>query len=192
MSLDPEQETLDDEDWDEYPLRDMSEKLCLMFISQLINRYDPEKLVKARFVEKYLAKQNWGSTEEERQRNFAQYMRRRSNRITDVIAALRASRSGREALENAGLLPRSSPEHSDQEDNAPLIERFSVLFPANRDGSHLREDDSTRLLLRSIHAVQFFEQNRLRHRHREAMVLNDGSRPVNSDDIIQPDPEFPS
>lgn len=170
----------------------MSEKLCLMFISQLINCYDVEKLVKAKFVEKWLAKQNWGSAEEERQRNFAQYMRRRSNRITDIIAALRGSPSGREALERAGLLPRTSPAESDAEDNIPLIERFSVMLPANINVSNLREDDPTRLLLRSLQTVQSLEEQRIRHRHREAMVLNDGTHPVNSDDIIQRDPHSPS
>lgn len=191
MSLDPEQEVLDDEDWDEYALRDMTEKLCLMFISQLLSCYDAEKLVKARFVEKWLAKQNWGLTEQDRQRNFAQYMRCRGNRITDIVASIRATRSGREALEKAGLLPPSAPSDSDPEDNVPLIERFSVLLPSNIDINNLRDDDQTRLLIRSLQGVQSAEEQRVRHRHREAMVLNDGSRPVNSDDIIQR-PESPS
>ena len=189
LSLDPEQETLDNEDWDEYPLRDMTEKLCLMFLSQLVNHFDAEKLVKAKFVEKWLAKQNWGSTDEERQRNFALYTRRRSNRIRDIVAALRLSDSGREALENAGLLHRSSPEDSDPEDNIPLIERLNAMLPTNINVSNLGEDDSTRLLIRSLQTVQSIEEHRMRHRNREAMVLNDGSRPVNSEDIIQRAPE---
>lgn len=169
----------------------MTEKLCLMFISQLLSCYDAEKLVKARFVEKWLAKQNWGPTEEVRQRNFAQYMRCRGNRITDIVASIRGTRSGREALERAGLLPASPPSESDPEDNAPLIERFSVLIPGNINMSNLRDDDQTRLLIRSLQGGQSAEEQRVRHRHREAMVLNDGTRPVNSDDIIQR-PESPT
>ncbi|KAK4151961.1 hypothetical protein C8A00DRAFT_44924 [Chaetomidium leptoderma] len=191
LSVDPDQEVLDDEDWDEYALRDMTEKLCLMFISQLLSCYDAEKLVKARFVEKWLAKQNWGITEEDRQHNFAQYMHCRGNRITDIVASIRGTHSGREALEKARLLPVSSPSDSDPEDNIPLIERFSVLLPNNIDMGNLRDDDQTRLLIRSLQGVQTAEEQRVRHRHREAMVLNDGSRPVNSDDIIQR-PESPS
>lgn len=191
LSLDPDQQVLDDEDWDEYPLRDMTEKLCLMFISQLLGSYDAEKLVKARFVEKWLAKQNWGITEEDRQRNFAQYMRCRGNRVTDIVASIRATHSGREALEKAGLLPVSSPSESDPEDNIPLIERFRVLLPSNVNISNLREDEQARLLLRSLQGAQTAEEQRVRHRHREAMVLNDGSHPVNRDDIIQR-PESPS
>ncbi|EAQ92746.1 hypothetical protein CHGG_00981 [Chaetomium globosum CBS 148.51] len=190
LSLDPEQEVLDDEDSDEYTLRDMTDKLCLMFISQLVSRFDAEKLVKAKFVEKWLAKQNWGATEEERQRNFAQYMRCRGNRINDIIASIRGSQAGREALERTGLLPPSSPTDSDPEDNVPLIERFSVLLPSNINISNLREDEQARLLIRSLQEAPTAEEQRVRHRHREAMVLNDGSRPVNSEDIIQR-PESP-
>ncbi len=191
LSLDPEQEVLDDEDWDEYALRDMTEKLCLMFIGQLLSCYDAEKLIKARFVEKWLAKQNWGPTEQDRRRNFAQYMRCRGNRITDIVALIRGTRSGREALVRAGLLAASPPSESDPEDNVPLIERFSVLLPSNIDINNLRDDDQTRLLIRSLQGAQSAEEQRVRHRHREAMVLNDGSRPLNSDDIIQR-PESPS
>ncbi|KAL2178886.1 uncharacterized protein P884DRAFT_197432 [Thermothelomyces heterothallicus CBS 202.75] len=190
LSLDPEQEVLDDADWDEYPLRDMTEKLCLMFISQLLSCYDAEKLVKAKFVEKWLAKQNWGTTEEERQRNFAQYLRCRGNRITDIVASIRGTRSGREALEKTGLLPRSPPSDTDIEDNIPLIERFSVLLSSNINISNLREDEQARVLIRSLQGAQTAEEQRVRHRHREAMVLNDGTRPLNSEDIIQR-PESP-
>jgi hypothetical protein len=190
LSLDPEQEVLDDEDTDEYTLRDMTEKLCLMFISQLLSCYDAEKLVKAKFVEKWLAKQNWGPTVEDRQRNFAQYMRCRGNRINDIIASIRGSQAGREALERTGLLPPSSPTDSDPDDNVPLIERFSVLLPSNINMSNLREDEQARLLIRSLQEAPTAEEQRVRHRHREAMVLNDGSRPLNSEDIIQR-PESP-
>lgn len=181
LSLDPEQETLDNEDWDEFPLRDISEKLCLMFIGQLVSRYDVEKLVKARFVEKWLAKQNWGSTQEERQRNFIQYMRRRNNRITDIVQALRVSDSGQEALEKAGLLPHASPRESHTEEKLTLVERLNILLSASIEMSNLRETDPMRA-----------DGHRMRHRHREAMVLNDGTRPVNSDDIIQRDPDSPT
>jgi hypothetical protein len=193
LSLDPEQEVLDDEDWDEYPLRDMTEKLCLMFISQLLSCYEAEKLCKAGFVDKWLAKQNWGATEEDRRRNFAQYMRCRANRITDIVSQIRGSNAGRDTLVKAGLLgPRTPvPSDSDPEDNIPLIERFSVLLPSNINISNLREDEQARLLIRSLQGAQSAEEQRVRHRHREAMVLNDGSHPVNRDDIIQR-PESPS
>ncbi|KAK3310576.1 uncharacterized protein B0T15DRAFT_42633 [Chaetomium strumarium] len=187
LSLDPKQDVLEAEGFDEYALRDITERVCLMYVSQLLSCYDAEKLVKAKFVEKWLAKQNWGITKEDRQRNFAQYMRCRGNHIADIVASIRACPSGQEALERAELVAPPSPTDSDPEDNAPLIERFKVLLPNNISVRNLSEDDPTALLIRSlqtVHSVEVEEQ-RMRHRHREAMVLNDGSRPVNSDDIIQ-------
>jgi hypothetical protein len=171
----------------------MTEKLCLMFIRQLLSCYEAEKLCKAGFVDKWLAKQNWGATEEDRRRNFAQYMRCRANRITDIVSQIRGSNAGRDTLVQAGLLgPRTPvPSDSDPEDNIPLIERFSVLLPSNINISNLREDEQARLLIRSLQGAQSAEEQRVRHRHREAMVFNDGSHPVNRDDIIQR-PESPS
>ncbi|KAL1841293.1 hypothetical protein VTJ49DRAFT_7238 [Mycothermus thermophilus] len=192
LSLDPEQEVLDDETWDEYPLRDMTEKLCLMFINQLVSSYDAGKLIKAKFVEKWLAKQNWGSTPEERQRNFGRYMRYKANRVTDIVASIRALPAGREALQRAGLVPAApASSESDGDDNIPLIERFSVLIPSNVNITSLGEDEQARLLLRSLQGTQSAEEQRVRHRHRQAIVMNDGSHPVSREDIIQR-PESPT
>jgi hypothetical protein len=167
----------------------MTEKLCLMFISQLINCYDCEKLVKAKFVEKWLAKQNWGSTPEERLKNFSQYNEVRNNRITDIVAVLRTSRSGRAALEKAGLLePVLSPIDSEVGDNEAY--RLSVVMSGNFTLNNLQEHANA--VMRSLEAAARTAEEQRRHRHREAMVLNDGSRPVNSDDIIQPEPRSPS
>jgi hypothetical protein len=118
-------------------------------------------------------------------------MSERRNRIVDIIGWIGEIRSGRKALEQAGLTSPATPTESDPEDNIPLIERINVLLPGNINVNNLRDDDTTRLLMRSLQAVQSVEEQRMRHRHREAMVLNDGSRPVNSDDIIQR-PESPS
>lgn len=198
LCLDPEQEVLGQDDWDEFPLRDMAEKLCLIFISQLLNNYGPQKLLKAKFVEKWLAKQNWGADLHARRRNITHYYRTRRNRITDIIASIRSIDIGLEALEMAGLQEPESPPESHIEleiatgaGGPPMIERFSVLLPSNVDVNGLREDEQARVLLRSLQSSQSVEEQRVRHRHREAIVLNDGTRPLNSDDIIQR-PESPT
>ncbi|KAL2270140.1 hypothetical protein VTJ83DRAFT_2324 [Remersonia thermophila] len=192
LSLDPEQEVLDDETWDEYPLRDMAEKLCLMFINQLVSSYDAGKLIRAGFVDKWLAKQNWGSAPEERQRNFARYMRYKANRVTDIVACIRALPAGRKALQRAGLVPATPPpSERDGEDNMPLIERLSVLLPGNISIAEIGDDEQARLLLRSLQGTQSAEEQRVRHRHRQAIVMNDGSHPVSREDIIQR-PESPT
>ncbi|KAK3394690.1 hypothetical protein B0H63DRAFT_54897 [Podospora didyma] len=187
LTLDPEQEPLDDPYWDEYPLRDMTEKLCLMFLSQLLDRFDCEKLVKARFVEKWLAKQNWGESEV-REANFAQYMRYRSNRITDIVTHLQERDSGREALVQSSLIPRGTSHiGADEEQRLGVAGRLNVLLPLVT--GDLQQDDHARSLIRSFQ--QSAEESRLRHRNREAMVLNDGTHPFNNDDIIQQDPGSP-
>ncbi|KAK3329651.1 hypothetical protein B0H66DRAFT_33775 [Apodospora peruviana] len=174
LSLDPDQQPLDDPNFDEYPLRDMSEKLCLMFISQLIGHYKPDKLIKAKFVERWLAKQNWGPKESQLD-NFVMYRHLKSNRITDIVQIIRETPLGQEALIAAGLELRDhhrrlSTIDKDMED---ATERYSLLVSLQ--------------VGRARSVEQSAEEQRLRHRHREAMVLNDGTRPFNSDDIIQRD-----
>ncbi|KAK0733430.1 hypothetical protein B0T26DRAFT_631302 [Lasiosphaeria miniovina] len=179
LSLDPEQETLNHEYWDEYAMRDMTEKLCLMFISQLMNRYGPENIVKAKFVEKWLAKQNWGASKEERLRNFNHHIARRRNRIADIAGRIKNYPSGKDALDKVGLYSDDADEDLGQEVGSGT--QFNMILPVNLDS--LAEDDPARILLQSLQTV---DEQRTRNRNREAMVLNDGSRPFNSDDIIQP------
>jgi hypothetical protein len=179
LCLDPDQEKLDDEHWDEYPLRDIAEKICLMFICQLIARFDTEKLLKSKFIEKWLAKQNWGSTEVERQMNFMKYIQHKCNRISEIVHKIQGTRSGREALVKAGLMP---PGCEEAEDDGPLTkDRFSLFISLNVG------DDEGEI---DAHAEQVPDENRLR-RNRAAMVFNDGSHPLNPNDIIQREPESP-
>jgi len=173
LSIDPDQEELNSKYYDEYPLRDMAEKLGLMFVSQLISRFEADKLVKAGFVEKWLARQNWGDSEETKQANFSQYMVHRNNRIADIVNSIQRVKCGREALADAGLIPREWVDDSNTNgaQSATMgLGETNILFytlntaPRNRD--------------------QSVEEARVRHRNREAMVLNDGSGPVTSSDII--------
>ncbi|KAK4459212.1 hypothetical protein QBC42DRAFT_11761 [Cladorrhinum samala] len=181
LCIDPDQEVLNPDDWEEYPLRDMSEKLCLMFVSQLVSCFECEKLIKAKFVEKWLAKQNWGSTESERQHNFSEYMRRHRNRITDVVESIKQREVGRKALEDARLVPHRDADETDPEDTLPVIERLNLVFPGNIN----LDSDHARALLRTLQQDGSDEGRNLRQRNREAMVFTEGSQPINSDDIIQ-------
>ncbi|KAK4447579.1 hypothetical protein QBC34DRAFT_131662 [Podospora aff. communis PSN243] len=171
LSLDPNQEKLDDENWDECPLRDVTEKLCLMFICQLIGRYDAEKLIKAKFVEKWLAKQNWGSTEQERQLNFYQYVSQKNNRICEIISCIQKSPAGREALIKAGLMAKSATDQGGEDESRMIADRFNILISMDMG------DPEGRIVARTI--TTDFDEHRRRQLHREAMVLNE--------DIIQRD-----
>ena len=176
---DVEYEKLDNKHFDEYPLRDMAEKMCLTFILQLIIKYDAKELIMAKFVEKWLARQAWGDGEEERQRNFAQYMENKHNRITDICQKLQESRLGRQALEKAKLLPEGS--RAESKVGFRLLLSVDLTPPGDGDEYQPTEALQPRVMEQSA------EEQRLRHNHRHTMVWNDGTHPLGRDDIIQPD-----
>ncbi|OIW34880.1 hypothetical protein CONLIGDRAFT_28387 [Coniochaeta ligniaria NRRL 30616] len=178
------EDKLNDKSYDEYYLRDMAEKLCLMFISQLLHRYEvSNRLVKAKFVEKWLAKQYWGDTPDEVITNFTQYMDVRDNRVSEIVKHIIGCRRGREALVKTGLITQSTRDII--EGQGTSARRLSYVLPI-----YVGTDDSDENADRPVgvrHQEHSAEEQRLRHRHREAMVFNDGTRPLNSEDIIQRD-----
>ncbi|CAH0049480.1 unnamed protein product [Clonostachys solani] len=165
---DTERPRLDDHHWDEYYLRDVSERLCLMFVLELVNKYDARKLIKAGFVDMWLAKQDWGDTLKERQYNFAEYMRFKNNRIVDIVGRIRCCNEGLHALALASLISETEVIGFGR----PVVVDMSI--PAS-------EQQVPRAREQSV------EEVRLRRQHREAMVLNDGTRPFGREDIIERD-----
>ena len=179
LSLDDvERPSLEDYHWDEYYLRDMAEKFCLMFIQDLVNKNGASMLVKAKFVDKWLAKQDWGSTPLERRRRFAEYMGYKSNRIVDIVNRIRHSRRGVRALNKAGLIGEGHARRQIRE----LPDLVMEIEPAELIAS-VEGPDSQLPRTRE----QSEEEQRLRRQHREAMVLNDGTRPLGREDIIERD-----
>ncbi|KAG5938199.1 hypothetical protein E4U53_008063 [Claviceps sorghi] len=167
--------------WDEYYLRDMAERFCLMFVHELINKYRANALVKAKFVEKWLAKQRWGESPEARRHNFKCYMDLKTNRIVDIVERIKRSKRGLRALERAGLIEESK--HKRRMKKLPDV----VGEPGQYVGV---SDDRSIRIRRRIHE-QSIEEQRLRRQHREAMVLNDGTRPLGREDIIERDHDSP-
>lgn len=167
-------EKLDDRWFDDYGLRDMAEKLCFMFVSQLMQKYGADKFIEAGIVEKWLARQNWGDTPEEREHNFFQYMYK-NNRVVDIIQKIQQSPLGRDALEKAGLMPKSM---SRSFDVSSIHIESEVLDGDNAEPTPRNMEQST-------------EEQRIRHRHREAMVFNDGTRPLGRSDIIEREHDTP-
>lgn len=163
--------------WDEYYLRDMAERFCLMFVHELINKYGATSLVKAKFVEKWLAKQKWGDGPESRRHNFKAYTDLKGNRIVDIVERIKQSKRGTRALERAGLMDKDSSRRRMREMPDVIMEIEEEVveedMPATRVRRPMRE-----------HSV---EEQRLRRQHREAMVLNDGTRPLGREDIIERD-----
>lgn len=164
-------EKLNDTWFDEYGLRDMAEKLPIMFLAQLIQKYGPEQAIQAGLVERWLVKQNWGDTPEEREVNFAHYLYKQ-NRIVEIILKVQQHPLGRQALETAGLLPK-----------IPGANNGFGLFATIHIETEIMDADHAEPTPR--HLEQSPEEQRLRHRHREAIVINDGNLPLSRSDIIQ-------
>ncbi|ROT37308.1 hypothetical protein SODALDRAFT_324935 [Sodiomyces alkalinus F11] len=165
---------LDDRLWDDYYLRDMAEKFCLSFIVELVNRYDADMLVRAKFVEKWLAKQNWGETERERRENFLYYVEYRSNRIVDIITKIARSHEGSKALVACKLAAQS---------NFSLSSEAAFLVQPTLRAVDFDDDQTGEQMPRNRDHSD--EEQRLRRQHREAMVFNDGTRPIGREDIIE-------
>ncbi|KAJ8070476.1 hypothetical protein OCU04_000850 [Sclerotinia nivalis] len=159
-----------DSDWDNWHLRDIAEKSCLMIIHELIYKYDVEELLNAGFIERWLVKEPWGRTAEERSSNFMDSLNK-EKLLNRVIVPLFNNERGRKMLEEAKLLPARpdmAVRHLAMEGSADQdIEDFEGMFAERRP-----RDQST-------------AEEHLRRRHREAMVLNDGTRPLERGDIYE-------
>ncbi|KAI1105209.1 hypothetical protein F4804DRAFT_304691 [Jackrogersella minutella] len=170
-------EKLDDPLYDEYYLRDIGERRCLMLIAQMIHRYGTTKLVEAGLVERWVAKQPWGDSDEERQNNFGMYMDRRKNRISDICFHLSTTKVGRKALCKAKLMNKLMKKRN-RSDYIKVVLEISMT---NEDD----HDETSRAELVPRVNDQTDEEQRLRRRHREAMVLNDGTHSLGRGDIIE-------
>ncbi|KAL5612378.1 hypothetical protein BROUX41_000093 [Berkeleyomyces rouxiae] len=171
---------LDDSTWDEQNFRDETEKLCLSFLYELTQSRDVILLLRSQFVEKWLVKQNWGDSIEERHRNFSEYTANRRNRTADIIRCLQKTTLGMNALLVAGLLP--FPTKAEQQLDPEFWEE---LCPSLWEEQDATECNTTAPSAFSRGREQSEEEVRLRRQHREAMVFNDGTRPIGRDDIIE-------
>ncbi|RCI15186.1 hypothetical protein L249_6944 [Ophiocordyceps polyrhachis-furcata BCC 54312] len=167
---DVEPPDLSNSHWDEYYLRDMAERFCLMFVLELVNKYGAGLLIKANFVERWLAKQKWGDDTKERRRRFKEYMEFKTNRIVDIVSSIKHSKRGLRALEKASLIEKANSRRHMRELPDLVMEEEAVVV-GDQLARRAREHSA--------------EERRLRRQHREAMVLNDGTRPLGRQDIIE-------
>lgn len=162
-----------------------------MFFLELINKNGVDMLVEANFVEKWLAKQDWGASDAERLINFKQYMKYKRNRIVDIVTSIHHTHMGTQRLVDCGLMPPESlRQWRDFEfvpDSVAAVEDTLMedALTTARDG----EQDPAQVLLNLVSSLRPLEhsdeEQRLRRQHREAMVFNDGSRPIAREDIIE-------
>ncbi|KAI1263119.1 hypothetical protein F5Y18DRAFT_396091 [Xylariaceae sp. FL1019] len=178
---DVEHDKLNDAFYDEYYFRDIGERQCLALVSQLAHKYGMEKFVQAKFVERWLIKQPWGEADDERRDNFQQYVERRKNRLADICRNLISSKAGRKALSRAKLMHKLRKPKSSRPKNVKVV--LEISMANDSDGDAVLLETSTDLVPRVNE--QSAEEQRLRRRHREAMVLNDGTHSLGRGDIIE-------
>ena len=167
-----------DPEWDNWYLRDIIEQGCLSILAQLVDKFGVEGIVKARFVERWLVKEPWGGGDaDERQFNFMDSLTKHF-RLNEICLPLFRNNVGKKALEDARLLPTGKIIFDESEVDVKMTngegtagEDFEGMFI---DSNRRRRDQSS-------------EEEHLRRRHREAMVLNDGTRPLGRGDIIERD-----
>lgn len=131
---------IDDIYFDEYYLRDIAEKLCLMFLAQLTDKFDVDLLVRVGFVDRWLAKQRWGPPAA-RIDNFARYLKHRDNRIADICRRLEETPVGRSALEKANLVePLLASRRAPQSLHHKQLELLQLQLPPSPLDAPLRLD----------------------------------------------------
>jgi hypothetical protein len=165
-----------DPDWDNWNFRDVVEQGCLLVLSQMVDKFGVEGLVKARFVEKWLVKEHWafGGDDDEKQTMFMDSLTKHW-RLNEICLPLFSDSKGKKALQDAKLLPFGKFEVDESEPDVRMTngegtagEDFDGMFV---DSRRVRDQSS--------------EEAHLRRRNREAIVINDGSRPLERRDIIQ-------
>lgn len=186
LSLDDrERNDINDPLWDEYHLRDANERRCIMLCQRMLHRFGDEQLIKAKFVERWLAKQGWGGTDEEKHTNFTNYIHRRKNRLSDICAQLLRTKEGCKALRRSKLIQgrgRGSPSDGANSGGIKVILEIS-MHNEDENGEIQHENFQAELVPRITD--QSDEEQRRRRRHREAIVLNDGTHSLGRGDIIE-------
>lgn len=163
-----------DPEWDNWHLRDIVEQCLLLVLAQLVERFGPGGLVKSRFVERWLAKEPWADHESDRITRFADSLHG-NQRLLVLTRPLFRDHAGRRQLIQAGLVPQELLGDPNLKRAVRLAEEEEDVDRAwgviNGDGRRRRDQTS--------------EEDHIRRRHREAMVLNDGTRPLVRGDIFQ-------
>jgi hypothetical protein len=180
---------------DSFEFRDAAERLCLVVLDRLSAEFDdgPYFLIKAGFVHQWLAKEPWGDTDEERQKNIAHCCKKRnklSDKLPDLIRRVIHRSAGLQQMIEAGLATSGafSREMNDMPDFLNDVIDIRMTDGEGTAGELGVEGGLEGGPRPREHSA---EERHLRRRHREAMVLNDGFAPIAVSDIIEREYESP-
>jgi len=164
-----------DREFDNWDFRDINERLCLMIVHRLIIEFGAWNFIKNGFVSRWLAKEPWGNTDEERQTNLV-HCYHQSNLLSYIIIQVGSDPRGQKEIRKARLFGEQSQNYVPSG-----VENFGIgELMTNFDIIASIEGGAPRIQERSA------EEQRLRRLHRTAMVLHpsDNSEPLGIDSII--------
>lgn len=167
-------------EWDNWHYRDVVEQGCLLVLGQLVEKFGVDGLVRSRFIERWVAKEPWGESDKERETVFQAIMGKHQ-RLNDLLVPLFRDRRARKQLIKARLVPlgladMNFPHRSVEGEFIPLNDIRMI------NGESTAGEDFDAIFVERPRRSS--EDEHLRRRNREAMVLNDGG-PLRRGDIIQ-------
>jgi hypothetical protein len=166
-----------DKDFDDFDFRDPAERLALLTVHCLILEFGVSGFVKAGLIPRWLAKEPFGETDAEKQDNVMNLLRR-GNTLSYIVLRLIKDPRSLAQLKVAGLVHQSLDIINDKID-VRMINGEGTAGEMEAPDMDFLEGSTSRVREQSIE-----EQNR-RRRHREAMVLNDGSQPIGRESIYE-------
>ncbi|TQS37528.1 hypothetical protein Golomagni_01995 [Golovinomyces magnicellulatus] len=157
--------------WDNWYFRDVVEQLALGMLIQLVEKFGPKYLIKYRFIDRWLVKEPWGNTITERQTNFAKLILASDQKLNDLMSPILHNSTGVVQLKEAQLVTDSFP--------------HNLKYATEMLGYRLQDYTDTFFIDLTQRISRISSDEYRRRRNREAMVLNDGLRPLGRADIIQ-------
>lgn len=165
-----------DRDFDNFSFRDAAEQRALYVAYRLSAEFGSGGLIKAGFVERWLAKEPWGNTDKERQSNFTD-LYKKTSLVSAIMSRIIHHYEGRKRLIKAKLVT----------ENLDLLNDTIGVRMANGDDTagETEPGDNALSAVGNPRLNELSpEERRLRRRHRQAMVLNDSDQPVIGSDIL--------
>jgi hypothetical protein len=170
-----------DKEWDDFDFRGAPERICILLLTHLVSEWGTNRLLDTHFVDQWLAKQNWGTTDKERQSNFAHlYNNRSRTMLGDLVRRILQRETGLRQIMAVKLIS----------DDLDIFDDLEVRIEAMRALDMFEENltlvgnEIDRLVAGRRREPGDDEGQRIRRQHRQAMVLNDGAHPLTMSDII--------
>ncbi|RKF55369.1 hypothetical protein GcC1_204009 [Golovinomyces cichoracearum] len=156
--------------WDNWYFRDVVEQQALGMLILLVEKFGAKYLIRYRFIDRWLVKEPWGNTIDERQINFAKLILASDQKLNDLVSPILHNSTGVVQLKEVQLVTDVFP--------------TNLKYATEIQGYRLHDYTDTFFIDLAQRNSRISSDEYRRRRNREAMVLNDGLRPLGRADII--------